>query len=88
MEHTCNFFGSFYLRSYLSIKRVALQLIDTLELMSIALCHDQTILPSLEEFRLIKYLVSTSGEVPFPVDVDTGAPFPIFTKSGLSLIHI
>ena len=74
------------LSSYLSIERVSLQLIDTLELMSVALSHDQTVLPSLEEFRLIKYLVATSGEVSFLFDVNIGAPLDAATKSGCFLL--
>ena len=66
---------------YLSIKRVFLQLVDTLELVGVALCHNQTVLLSVEEFSLIKKIKSASSEVPFPVDVDIGAPLDAAAKS-------
>ena len=81
-----NFFDDSSWIFYLSIKRVSLQLIDTLELVSVALSHDQTVLPSLEELCLIKDLISTSGEVSFLVDVDIGAPLNAATKSGCFLL--
>ena len=68
-------------KSHLSIKRISLQLIHTLEVMSVALCHYQTVLLSLEEVSLIQHLVSTPGEVTFLLDIDKGAPLPILTKS-------
>ena len=74
---------------YLSVKRVSLQLEDTLELVSVALGHNQAVFLSLEEFGLIEYFVSTSGEVPFPFNIDIGTPFPIFTKpSRLLLVSV
>ena len=71
---------------YLSIKRVSLQLEDTLELVSVALRHNQAVFLSFEEFGLIEYFVSTSGEVPFPIHVDIGAPLDAATKSGCFLL--
>ena len=49
--------------------------------------HYQTIFPSLEEFSLMKYFVSTSRGVSFPVDVDVGAPLHAATKSS-SLLSV
>ena len=68
--------------SHLSIKRISLQLIHTLEIMSVALCHYQTVLVSLVEVSLVQHLVSTSGKVSLPFHIDVSAPFPILTKSG------
>ena len=75
--------------SHLSIKRISLQLIHTLEIMSVALCHYQTVLVSLEEVSFIKRVIFTSGEVPLPLGVDVSAPLPILTKPcGLLLVSV
>ena len=66
--------------SYLSIKGVSLQLVDTLELMSVTLCHNQTVLSTRKEFYPLQHLISTSSEVPLPLHVDVGAPLPLNTK--------
>ena len=68
--------------SYLGVKRISLQLIHTLEIMSVALCHYQTVLVSLEEVSLIQHFVITSSEISLPLHIDKGAPLPIRTKSG------
>ena len=55
---------------YLSIKRISLQLIHTLEIMSVALCHHQTVLFSFEKVSLIQHIVATSSEVSIFLDID------------------
>ena len=77
------------MRPHLSVERIFLQLIDTLEIMSVALCHNQTIFLSHEEVGLIKYLMTSQPEVPCSVDNDIGAPFPIHTTScGFLLVSV
>ena len=50
--------------------------------MSIALCHHQTVLVSLEKVSLVQHLVSTSDEVALPEYIYESAPLPVYTKSG------
>ena len=60
---------------HLSIKRISLQLIYTLKVMSVALRHYQTVLVPFEEVSLIKHLVSALSEVPLSLHIDIGTPF-------------
>ena len=48
---------------YLSVERVSSQLVDTLELMGVALGHYQSVFLPFEDFGLIHHLISTSIEV-------------------------
>ena len=61
-------------------------MVDTLELMGVALHHNQTILFSFEQLRLIKYLVSTSPEVSLSLDYNVGAPFNATAKPSCLLL--
>ena len=71
---------------YLGIKGISLKLIQALEIMSVALCHYQSILFSLEEVSLVQHLVAISSEVPLLLDVDISAPLNAATKSGCFLL--
>ena len=72
--------------SYLSVKGVLFQLVDTLELMSIALHHVKRVLISFEDFCLIQFLKSTSFEISFPPDQHISHPFPFHSKPGRFLL--
>ena len=72
--------------SYLRIERIFLQLIHTLELMSVTLSHYQSVLVSFVEVSLVQHLVSTSGEVPLPPDVDISSPLNTASKSSCFLL--
>ena len=61
-------------------------MVDTLELVGVALRHNQAVLPSLEVGSFMKFFLSTSGEVPFPVDIDIGAPLPLYPQPGCLLL--
>ena len=75
--------------SYLGVKRISLQLIHTLELMSVALSHYQTVLVSPEEVSLVQHLVATAGGVPLALNIDISVPFCDPTKSsGLLLVGV
>ena len=49
--------------SHLCVKRIPLQLINTLELVSVDLCHHETILLPFEDFSFVKILKSAPCEV-------------------------
>ena len=75
--------------SYLSIKWISLQLIHTLEVMSVALRHHQTVLVSLEEVSLVQHFKSISSEFSLPLYIYESAPLPLNTKpSGFLLISV
>ena len=63
------------LRLYLCVKRISLQLVDTLELMGVALGHDQAVLLPLEHLSLIQHLKPTPCEIPLPFNPYICAPF-------------
>ena len=72
--------------SYLGIKWISLELIHTLEIMSVALRHHQTVFISFEQVRFVKHLIPSSSEVPLPLHIDKSAPFSEPTKSGCFLL--
>ena len=72
--------------SYLSVKGVLFQLVDALELMSIALHHVKRVLISFEDFRLIELLISTSFELPLSLDQHISRPFPLHSQPGCLLL--
>ena len=53
--------------SYLSIEWIFLQLIHTLEVISVALCHYQTVLHPLEEVSLVQHLIAGSSGFSLPL---------------------
>ena len=54
--------------------------------MSIALCHNQTVLVSLEEVSLIQHFVITSSEISLPLHIDKSAPLIHPSKPGCFLL--
>ena len=65
---------------YLSVKRILLQLIDTLELTSVTLHHRKAVFCPIEDLNLIEHLVSTSLEFPLSSHQNICAPLPILTQ--------
>ena len=64
--------------SYLSIKWIFLQLVHTLEVMSVALCHHQTVLVSSEEVSLVQHLMASSSGFSLPLYIHESAPGPSY----------
>ena len=65
---------------YLSIKRILLKLVDTLELMGVTLDHREAILVSFEDLYLVQHFRFAPFKIAFPLDYNIGAPFPIYSK--------
>ena len=84
MEHSWGGNGILSYKSvsfYLSVKRILLQLVDTLELMSVTLHHGKAVFCPFEDLNLIKHLISTSLKFPLSFDQNICDPLPIFTQS-------
>ena len=71
---------------YLNIKGVLFELIDTLELMGVALNHGEAVFCSVKYLDLIQHFRLTSYKMPFPLNQHIGAPLPIHSKSGRLLL--
>ena len=69
-----------YFDSHLSVKRVPVQNVDTLEFVSVRLPHRQCILLSFENLNLIQVVSSTPREISLSGDCHTRAPLPELTQ--------
>ena len=73
-------------QSHLCVKRIFVQLVDTLELMGIGLLHDKAVLLPFEDLNLVKDSQIASSEVPLAKNRHTGTPLPVHAQAGPLLL--
>ena len=71
---------------HLSIKWIGCQLVDALELPSVALLHEKAVLRSRKDFDLMQLVESTPREVSLPHNINEGGPLPWLAKPGHLLL--
>ena len=73
---------------YLCVKRVAFELIRTLEFFCVGLEHGEPVFRTFENLGLVNDVSTSSEKLAFPGDSDVSLPFPQGAESGALLFKL
>ena len=73
---------------YLCVKRVAFELIRTLEFFCVGLEHGEPVFRAFENLGLVNDVSTSSEKLAFPGDSDVSLPFPQGAESGALLFKL